>query len=75
MNDLEKDAARYRFLKSLKVLELTSSARGCMKWIREDGSSFISSHYLAGNGTCFAAYETLDEIIDAAMVAEGEKHD
>lgn len=61
---LRKDAERYRWLKSVKHLELNSTNG---EWIREDDSRFISSHRLCAFGTAFAPYPTLDETIDAAM--------
>lgn len=61
---LRKDAERYRWLKSVKHLELNTTNG---EWIREDDSRFISSHRLCAFGTAFAPYPTLDETIDAAM--------
>ena len=65
-----RDAARYRWLKSRKALEL----RSChVKWTRPDGTTFYQSHQLAEGGTGHAAHETLDETIDAAMIVAQER--
>lgn len=61
---LEADAARYRWLKAQKGLDLRSSASW---WQRQDGSTFWSTHSLAADGTAYAAAESLDAMIDAAM--------
>lgn len=62
----QKDAARYQWLKSQKSLELSSSS---MEWTRNDGSKYISTHYLASGGRKHAELESLDETIDEAMKA------
>lgn len=61
---LRKDAMRYRWLKERKSIDLRSD---CSVWTREDGKRFIASHFLAAGNTQFAAFESLDETIDAAM--------
>ena len=66
----KKDAARYRWLKGCKALELYSSNT---RWTREDGTTFFQLHQLAEGGTGHAAYETLDETIDAAMLVARER--
>ena len=60
------DADRYQWLKSRYALTL-SNGRGSIIWTRPDKSTFISSWYLAANGTQYPAAETIDEMIDAAM--------
>jgi hypothetical protein len=57
---------RYQWLKSRYALTL-SNDHGPIIWTRPDKSTFISSWYLAANGTQYPAAETLDEMIDAAM--------
>lgn len=61
---LEADAARYRWLKARKGLDLRT---GASWWQRQDGSTFWSTHSLAADGTAYAAAESLDATIDAAM--------
>lgn len=63
------DALRYRWIKAQKGLTLQSDVT---VWTRPDGSSFTSSHRLAANGTQYAAAETLDELINAAMTSDFE---
>ena len=60
------DAERYRWLKAQKSL-LLESATGF--WTKADGSRFSPTHRLCAGDTQFAAYETLDEAIDAARSA------
>lgn len=68
----KKDAARYRWLKSRVGLSLRSCHPN-NRWTREDGTTFNRSHYLDEGGTGHAAYETLDETIDAAMIVAQER--
>ncbi len=63
---LTDDAARYRWLRDAKSLELTSDG---MEWTRADGTKFCASHRLCAGQTAFAAYPSLDETIDAARAA------
>ena len=67
-----RDAARYRWLRSRVGLSLRSCCPG-NRWTREDGTPFNRSHYLDEAGTGHAAYETLDETIDAAMIVAQER--
>lgn len=60
------DAARYRWIKAQKGLDLRSEKEG-QKWTRADGSVFYATHSLAAGGTQFAPAESLDAMIDAAM--------
>jgi hypothetical protein len=62
--DIERDAARYRWIKSKKNLELQTN-RGF--WFREDGTKYWPSHFLNVNGTGFNGIEHLDDLIDQAM--------
>lgn len=64
---LEKDAARYRWLKSRKGLTLRTEPQPNV-WKRIDGTEFSATHYLAEGGTQHAPAESLDATIDAAMV-------
>ena len=61
---IERDAARYRWIKSKKVLTL--QADGC-PWFREDGTKYYPSHFINVNGTGFNGIEHLDDLIDQAM--------
>jgi len=65
LRDAGKDAERYRWLRSRKSLELSSSSG---EWTRIDGSKFTASHYLAEGGTQHGAAPSLDETIDSAML-------
>lgn len=64
---LEKDAARYRWLKSRTGLELRSEPQPNV-WTRMDGTKFSATHYLAEGGTQHAPADSLDATIDAAML-------
>ena len=59
-----QDAKRYRWLRDAPRLSLLSDAT---HWVRPDGTKFVSTHYLASGGTQYAAAESLDAAIDAAM--------
>jgi hypothetical protein len=59
----KRDAQRYRFLKSLRGLEIF---RDSTQWTRKDGSTFSGSIVLRGNGTQFGPGGSMDEVIDAA---------
>jgi hypothetical protein len=64
---LEKDAARYRWLKSRKCLDLRSEPQP-NSWKRMDGTKFSATHYLAEGGTQHAPAASLDATIDAAIL-------
>ena len=61
---IERDAVRYRWIKSKKALTL--QADGC-PWFHEDGTKYWPSHFLNVNGTGFNGIEHLDDLIDQAM--------
>jgi len=61
---LRADAERYRWLRDAKGLSLRSDGS---KWTRSNGEQFICSHHLCAFDTSYAAYESLDEVIDAAI--------
>lgn len=63
IEELAADARRYQWIKAQKALSLTTDGS---IWTR-DGIQFQASHYMATNGTQWGAYETLDQLIDAAM--------
>ncbi len=66
------DAQRYRFLKSLRGLEIF---RDSTQWTREDGSKFSGSIVLRGNGTQFGPGESMDSVIDDARARyNGKSH-
>ena len=69
MNDdaaLEKDAERYRWLRSRRSLDLRTDGT---HWTASDGTRFVSTHYLAADGTQHAPAPSLDASIDAARAA------
>lgn len=68
---LEGDAARYRWLKAQKGLDLRSE-RETSKWTRPDGSVFYATHSMAAGGTQFPPAESLDAMIDYAMAEASE---
>ena len=68
IEELAADAARYQWIKAQKALSLTTDGS---IWTR-DGIQFQASHYMATNGTQWGAYETLDQLIDAAMEKQHE---
>ena len=59
-----QDAKRYRWLRDAPGLTLKTDGG---LWLRGDGTSFRNTHYLAAYGTQYAAAESLDAAIDAAM--------
>lgn len=61
---LRADAERYRWLRDAKGLSLRSDGS---KWTRSNGEQFIASHHLCAFDTSYAAFESLDEVIDAAI--------
>ena len=65
---LEKDAARYRWLKSRQGLTLRSEKQPNV-WKRIDGIEFSATHSLAEGSTQHAPADSLDALIDAAMLA------
>ena len=65
---LEKDAARYRWLKSRQGLTLRSEKQPNV-WKRMDGTEFSATHSLAEGGTQHAPADSMDALIDAAMLA------
>ena len=64
---LEKDASRYRWLKSRKGLTLRTEPQPNV-WTRMDGTKFSATHTLAEGGTLHAPADSLDAAIDAAML-------
>lgn len=62
--ELEKDAARYRWIRSAKKLHL-ESAYSC--WTDEHGEPFTQTHRLSAFDTSYGAYSSLDALIDAAL--------
>ena len=63
---LQKDANRYRWLKSRKNLTLRTEEP--TTWKRMDGTEFNASYSLAEGGTQHALAESLDLMIDLAML-------
>jgi hypothetical protein len=68
LEGLERDAMRYRWLKSRQGLTLRSEKQPNV-WKRLDGTEFSATHSLAEGGTQHAPAESLDALIDAAMLA------
>jgi len=73
MTDIEKDAARYRWLKSRSNLEMRSYPANYMKITNDKGDSFYASHYLAEGNTSHASLDCLDATIDLAMMVASER--
>ena len=61
---IERDAVRYRWIKSKKVLTLQADV---CPWFHKNGRKYYSSHFLNVNGTGFNGIEHLDDLIDQAM--------
>ena len=70
MNDIEKDAARYRWLKSRKGLDLRTDGS---EWTRVDGIKFRATHSLAEGDTRYSPEDNLDALIDKAMAYRSGK--
>jgi len=72
--EMERDAARYRWLKSRKGLMLKSEPQPSV-WKRSDGTEFSVTHLFIAEGTQYASAESLDDMIDAAMIrrADGQR--
>ena len=65
LDALRKDAERYRWIKSRRSLTLKTCGS---KWTRPDGSQFIATHYLAEGGKQHSPADSLDAVIDTAML-------
>lgn len=66
-NDVCADAARYRWIKAQRNLELHTCRTYGMPWTNmETGKRYYPTHYLAVNGTGFGGIEKLDDLIDQA---------
>ena len=65
MTDLERDAARYRWIKQAAGLEIRTTN---VRWLdTETGKEFYPTHELAAFGTGFHGLPTLDDLVDQAM--------
>lgn len=65
---LHEDAARYRWIKAQRNLELQTCKTYGTPWTNtETGETYYPTHYLAANGTGFGGIEKLDDLIDQAM--------
>jgi hypothetical protein len=65
MTDIERDAARYRWIKQAAGLEIRKTHAW---WINtETGEKFYPTHELAAHGTGFHGLPTLDDLVDQAM--------
>jgi hypothetical protein len=63
---IELDAARYRWIKSQQNLNLRTTHR--TPWTHvETGKTYYPTHQLDVNGTGFAGIEHIDDLIDQAM--------
>lgn len=71
---LEKDAARYRRLKSRKGLMLQSKKQPNI-WKRTDGTGFSATHFLAEDGIQYGPVGSLDELIDNAILTLRKNHE
>lgn len=67
---LREDAARYRWLREAKNLELRSAA---LDWITPEGERFKSTHFMQAGDTQFGGYRSLDELIDTARRLDIER--
>ena len=65
---LREDAERYRWLRSRQGLTLRTEKQP-NGWRRMDGTEFKATHSLAEGGTQHAPADSLDALIDAAMLA------
>ncbi len=66
--NLEKDALRYRWIKTKQNLNLWTNRTYGTPWTKtETGEQFYPSHNLDVNGTGFSGIEHLDDLIDQAM--------
>jgi hypothetical protein len=66
IEQLEKDAERYRWLRGARCLDLRSDGS---VW-KHDDVAFVASHRLSAGGTQYGTYGTLAELIDTAMKGE-----
>lgn len=64
---LRKDAERYRWLQSRNGLTLRTEKQPNV-WKRMDGTEFSATHSLAEGGTQHAPAESLDALIDEAIL-------
>jgi len=65
--EMERDAARYRWLKSRNGLMLRSEPANSV-WKRGDGTPFTATHQLVEGGMQHTPADGLDAMIDAAMI-------
>jgi hypothetical protein len=67
-SEVHVDAARYRWIKAQRNLELHTCKMYGVPWTNvETGKKYYPTHYLAANGTGFGGIENLDDLIDQAM--------
>lgn len=64
--EMERDAERYRWLKSRDGLTLRSEPANSV-WKRSDGTLFEATHQLVEGGMQHAPADSLDTMIDKAM--------
>lgn len=68
MTDIERDAARYRWIRAQTNFELWTGSRQGVPWTQtETGQRYFPWGNLAVNGTGFGGIESLDDMIDQAM--------
>lgn len=68
MNDIERDAMRYRWIKQAANLEIRSKPKWGSPWTNtETGEKFYPTHDLDAFGVGFSGLPTLDNLIDQAM--------
>ena len=65
--EMERDAERYRWLKSRNGLMLRSEPANSV-WKRGVGTPFTSTHHLVEGGMQHTPADGLDAMIDAAMI-------
>jgi hypothetical protein len=67
-NEIHVDAARYRWIRAQRNLELHTCKTYGVPWTNtETGKKYYPTHYLSTNGTGFGGIEKLDDLIDQAM--------
>jgi len=68
MDNIKRDAERYRWIKAQKNLNLYTHHCQGIPWTNvETGYRYYPSHSLAVNGTGFDGIEHLNDLIDQAM--------
>jgi hypothetical protein len=67
MTDIERDAARYRWIKAAPRLRIERMPDSHFWTSAETGERYLVTHELAAFNTGFHGLPTLDDLIDQAM--------